>query len=335
MPRACGPQVSQRFEDRLSMEAHDVIDRGCVAAAHRDHHRNIFSVAAAKHHLIALQEARGGERKGAKAVSFPGVDAALIDDEVGRECPKGLLKRRLECVDVGRIGGSLGKGHVEAAWRLPEGVVFGAVYRYGEDGCISLKDHCSAVTLVHIAVHNHGAFDEPLRLQGADRNARIIEQAEPASLTGVGMVGSTGEVDSPSVDQSCPSAGERAAHTAPLARNECRGPRKADATSGLGRECALEHSLEVCSRVGMCELAVGDRRCFGKKVRWQDALDHLSEAGILGHGKAMVGGQWQHEVVGGEDVHREGCSLPGAGDQPRRTVRQGLSGPSDAASTRT
>lgn len=199
------------------MEADDIIDGRCVSAAHADGDRDPPGSAAVEHDPIACPHPRPGQRQGAQPIALPGIDAGLKHDDIRYDLAEAKVERVLQRLQIRRIAGPGGKRNVQVARRLSERVVVPTMERQGEHARIVRENRRRPITLVHITVHDQRFADPPRLLEDPERNGGVVKNAVSPPLSGVGMVGATGEVDPATEPQGGPRGGQGAPNTATLA----------------------------------------------------------------------------------------------------------------------
>ena len=107
-----------------------------------------------------------------------------------------------------------------------------------------------AIALVHIQInHRHlqspSLLPAPLGLHQPCGHRHIVENAKPAALVRIGMVGATGQIGGNTFFHGQSGRADGGAHRAPGPLNHALGPRKTDFALRSGRQTPLENFLYI------------------------------------------------------------------------------------------
>ena len=122
--------------------------------------------------------------------------------------------------------------------------------RQSEHRGVVTKNMRRAIALVHIQInHRHlqspSLLPAPLGLHQPCGHRHIVENAKPAALVRIGMVGATGQIGGNTFFHGQSGRADGGAHRAPGPLNHALGPRKTDFALRSGRQTPLENFLYI------------------------------------------------------------------------------------------
>ena len=181
---------------------HGVVDVDAVAARHGKSQGHAALPGPFKDSLVTRLQALKAQSQSTQAIALKGVSACQVNHQAGGKAPVQLNKRVVQCLQVGRIGATVGQIHVQVTGFLAKGKIVLAVQGQGENAGVLPEDAGRAVALVHIQVdHSHlqrcalGAMKAaPFGLHQACGHGRIIENTKAAALLSAGVVRAAGHV---------------------------------------------------------------------------------------------------------------------------------------------
>ncbi len=177
---------------------------------------------------IALPQSLQREPQPAELILPVGIGTGQVNREVRLERREHSFEAFTEPAQVLAIPGSVRQADVQIARRLPKRIILLLVYRERKD-LIDLREHRGGpIAVVDVAVDHGRPLDRPIAAQRLDGNGDVIDETEPLSMVGEGVVKPAPEVHGALAFEREP-AGER--------RPACAGPR---GLSQLGSERDLE-----------------------------------------------------------------------------------------------
>ena len=151
---------------------------GVVAAADDAGDGDALVAAGLDDVVIAGGEAGVGEGEVAELVVVVGVDAGVVDHEVGFDLLEQVGEETAEGLEVVVVVDAFRQGHVEVGGDFASGEVFLAVDRAGEDAGLVGEDSGGAVALVDVEVEDKDLMGE-LSVQGVGGgDGEVVEDAE-------------------------------------------------------------------------------------------------------------------------------------------------------------
>jgi len=156
-------------------------DRPRVTATGSQNQGNAGATRRHKDPAVTFDESLMSEREPSEYVRRQGIDAGLVEDDVG---PEGKSSRQdlVKMAQVGVVFNAIGQSHIQAALFLAEGKVAGAVDGEGEDAGIVLKYLRRSVTLMDIEVDHGGAANEAAFPQEMNCHGDIVEHTEAGTF---------------------------------------------------------------------------------------------------------------------------------------------------------
>lgn len=282
-------------EEDLGVGADAVFDGEGVAAAHADDDGDAVGTAGVKDDAVAAAEPFLGHGEFAEFVFAEGVDAGLVEDDLGRE-GEDAGEDGFELGKELVVAGIVGQGDVDLALLLAEREVVGPVHGEGEHVGVVLIDGGGAIALMDIEIDDGDAADEAERAEMLNGDGDVVEDAEACALMGEGVMGATGEIAAEAVLHGIEGRGDGATDGSEGAVDERFGPGKADAADGLLREGAAKEGIEVVGRVDAGELLPGSEggALKAEVAGWGEEVAHQP---VLFHGELVPVGQGQMVVV--------------------------------------
>ena len=122
--------------------------------------------------------------------------------------------------------------------------------RQSEHRGVVTKNMRRAIALVHIQInHRHlqspSLLPAPLGLHQPCGHRHIVENAKPAALVRIRMVGATSQIGGNTFFHGQSGCADGGAHRAPGPLNHALGPRKTDFALRSGRQTPLENFLYI------------------------------------------------------------------------------------------
>lgn len=177
------------------MQRNGVLGVKGIAAAQGNGDGQMAFLGALENKLVPFQETLFGQPKIAELIVFVGVNTGLVKNQVGLELIHDLGQVAVEMVQIELVANAVGQVDVQVAalfFRVKMLLMDGE----GENRIVVLEDTGCAISLMQIAVDDHGFLDAVLGLGISDGDGQVVEVTESLGFFGEGMVESSSDVDS-------------------------------------------------------------------------------------------------------------------------------------------
>ena len=166
----------------------------------------------------------------------------------------------------------------------------------------------SAIALVHVQIDDRnlehaGVPPCPLSLHEARGDCGVVEHTKPATLVGIRVVGTAGNVGGDTLRQCRAARCDGRSDRAPGAICHGLAPGKADLTHCGRINLAIGDRLDIAWRMDQCQLTVGGRQRLHELNLPDLSCKAVPQQLVLGHRKPVPRRQMQNELCGVVNMH--------------------------------
>jgi hypothetical protein len=167
---------------------------------------------------------------------------------------------------------------------------------------------------MYIAVENRYASDFAFGLQGQSGYRAVVEHTVAFAVVAKSVVSAAAEVDAFAGLQGCACRRHRRTARASRAFDQLRRPGEADPTLLLAAKLSRFHARQVAEVMRPQNFCVAGTRGRLQIIGSSQPffLDTCTQQRVFLHRKAELRGQWQHVVIGVEDLQSCPSSALGA-----------------------
>ena len=178
------------------------------------------------------------------------VCASQVKNQIGRTAVLQLLQCLVQGLQIRRVRAAIRQLHIDVAGLFAKRKVLCTMQRQSEHRGVITKNMRRAVALVDIQV-NHRHLQSPLLLPAPlglhqpCSHRHVVENAKPAALVRIGMVGAASQIGGNTFFHGQSGRADGGAHRAPGPLNHALGPREADFALCCWRQTPLENRLYI------------------------------------------------------------------------------------------